>query len=328
MLSFLIVGSGYRAEFYGRIAAAHPDRFQALFLCRSAEKAAAVSAHCHVPAVLSLPEALAFQPDFVVIAVDKAHIADQILYWAGLGFAVLAETPVAASRDRIEKLRLLKKQARQKIVCCEQYARFPVLEEGLAFVKQGILGEPVSAYLSLAHDYHAFSLLRVLLDTRGEACSFSVFSSEAAVTATDSRSGPILDGRPETERRHTFHLTFASGKTALYDFSPLQYHSFIRSRHLILRGPRGEWSDGRILYLDQGNHPQEIQLKEPFDFGREQDEAAIFRMLADMEAYLQGGPVPYLLEDALDDAAFWLASQDALRQPASLIHFETRQGDD
>ena len=42
MISFLIVGSGYRAEFYARIARKYSTLFQAMFLCRSEEKAAAV----------------------------------------------------------------------------------------------------------------------------------------------------------------------------------------------------------------------------------------------------------------------------------------------
>ena len=41
MLSYVIIGSGYRAEYFGRIAASHPSLFRAMFLCRSEEKAPA-----------------------------------------------------------------------------------------------------------------------------------------------------------------------------------------------------------------------------------------------------------------------------------------------
>ena len=40
MLSFLLVGSGYRSEYYARVVRAYPDLFRALYLCRSPEKAA------------------------------------------------------------------------------------------------------------------------------------------------------------------------------------------------------------------------------------------------------------------------------------------------
>ena len=40
MLSYVIVGSGYRAQYYGRVARTWPEQFRAVFLCRSEEKAA------------------------------------------------------------------------------------------------------------------------------------------------------------------------------------------------------------------------------------------------------------------------------------------------
>ena len=37
-LSYIIVGSGFRAEFYARIANTYPQQFRAMFFCRSEEK--------------------------------------------------------------------------------------------------------------------------------------------------------------------------------------------------------------------------------------------------------------------------------------------------
>ena len=39
MLSYAIVGSGYRSEYYARIARTNPELFRAMYLCRSTEKA-------------------------------------------------------------------------------------------------------------------------------------------------------------------------------------------------------------------------------------------------------------------------------------------------
>ena len=39
MLSYAIVGSGYRSEYYARIARTYPELFRAMYLCRSTEKA-------------------------------------------------------------------------------------------------------------------------------------------------------------------------------------------------------------------------------------------------------------------------------------------------
>jgi len=76
MLSYIIVGSGYRAEYFGRIARAYPDQFRALFLCRSTEKATLMKQHTGIDATVSREACLAFRPDFAVIAVDRSHVAD------------------------------------------------------------------------------------------------------------------------------------------------------------------------------------------------------------------------------------------------------------
>lgn len=81
MLSYVIVGSGYRAEYFGRVAQTWPSLFRALFLCRSAEKAEKMKRHTGVDAVLTAEEAEAFRPDFAVIAVDRGHVADVAVEW-------------------------------------------------------------------------------------------------------------------------------------------------------------------------------------------------------------------------------------------------------
>ena len=55
MLSYIIVGSGYRAEYFGRIAQTYPGLFRALYLCRSEEKAALMKRHVAPTAGLCRP---------------------------------------------------------------------------------------------------------------------------------------------------------------------------------------------------------------------------------------------------------------------------------
>ena len=50
MLKYLIVGSGYRAEYFGRVAKSYPALFRAMFLCRSEEKKALMTARTGIPA--------------------------------------------------------------------------------------------------------------------------------------------------------------------------------------------------------------------------------------------------------------------------------------
>ena len=338
MLSYVIVGSGYRAAYFGRIAAAYPDLFRALFLCRSREKAALMQKSTGIGAVTEREACLSFRPDFIVVAVDRPHVADTAEEWLALGYPVLAETPIGDTEEKLVRLWRWQEEKKARIVCCEQYRRYPVLAAGLEAVARGMIGKPVSAYLSLAHDYHAFSLIRGMLLSEGEAYALRGAEQLSPAVETDSRQGAILDGRIGKEERKVIQIAFSSGKTAVYDFAPLQYRSFIRSRHLTVRGERGEWSDRIIFHLDESGQPRRIHLMpdvpaayraldnqalrdlrktwQPELFlDTAQDEFAIASILLDMEKYLQGGKPPYPLRDALEDAYFWLLAQKAVQSP-------------
>ena len=338
MLSYIIVGSGYRAEYFGRIARAYPDQFRALFLCRSTEKATLMKQHTGIDATVSREACLAFRPDFAVIAVDRSHVADAAEEWLREGYPVLTETPVGDTPDKLRRLRQWEK-AGAKIVCSEQYHRQPILAAGLDAIDRGLIGQPTSLYISLLHDYHAASLIRKALQIPvGEAYTLRGIRRESTVTETDSRYGAILDGRTAQAARDTAFVSFASGKEAIYDFCPVQYRSYIRSRHLTVRGSRGEWTDTVLLHLDDENRPRQTfllpEIPEKYrgldtqalrDERRNwqpslapdtvQDEFAIASILLDMRDYLAGGPSPYPLEEALEDAYFWLLLNQAVENP-------------
>ncbi|MBO5536460.1 MAG: gfo/Idh/MocA family oxidoreductase, partial [Clostridia bacterium] len=53
-----------------------------------------------------------------------------------------------------------------------------------------------------------------------------------------------------------------------------------------------------------------------------QDEFAIASILFDMEDYLAGGPSPYPLEEALEDAYFTLLSRQAQDNPFTAVFSE------
>ncbi len=336
MLSYVIVGSGYRAAYFGRVAARYPGLFRAVFLCRSEEKAALMTRETGVAAVTSPEACLTFGPDFAVIAVDRGHVADVAEEWIARGIPVVTETPVGDTMEKLERLwRLAGEGAR--IVCCEQYPRQPLLAAGLRAVQGGLIGTPSSMYIALLHDYHAASLIRAALRApAGEPYTVHGACLPNPVTETDSRAGAILDGRVARAERGMAHIAFASGKEAIYDFSPVQYRSYIRSRHLTVRGDRGEWSDTELLTLDEANRPCRTallpEIPEKYrcldtqalrDRRRTwtaelapdtvQDEFAIGTMLLDMGAYLAGGPNPYPPEEALTDAEFWLRLEEIRR---------------
>ncbi|MBR7041603.1 MAG: hypothetical protein IKI24_07180 [Clostridia bacterium] len=338
MLSYIIVGSGYRAEYFGRIAKAHPDIFRALFLCRSREKADKMTADTGINATTDERECLAFCPDFAVIAVDRAHVAPVAEEWINKGFPVVTETPAGDTTEQLLKLWELGQKG-AKIVCSEQYHRQNVLMSGLSAVKEGLIGEPSSMYISLVHEYHAASLIRrALMVPAGEGFTVRAVNQKSRAVKTDSRTSAFWDNEQTEVSRDTALISFSSGKFAVYDFDSIQYRSFIRARHLSVRGSRGEWSDAALLYADERGVPQRrllnAEMPEKYrcldtqtlrdrrkipstelNCDTAQDEFAIASILLDMEEYLRGGPSPYPLSEALEDAYFALKLREALSSP-------------
>ncbi len=337
MLTYVVVGSGYRAEYFGRVAKTWPTLFHALFLCRSEEKAARMKSNTGVDAVLTPEAAEAFHPDFIVVAVDRGHVADVAEEWLLRGYPVVTETPVGDTEEKLGRLLKLSEDG-ARIVCCEQYHRQPVLAAGLEAVQQGRIGVPQSAYITLMHDYHAASLIRRSLMVGKEKYTVRGTRKISPAAETDSRYGAILDGRTTDEVRDLALVTFESGKYAIYDFAPLQYRSYIRTRHITVRGDRGEWNDTTVYALDEKNRPVRQALMPEIperyqcldtQYLRDlrktwrpelyldtlQDEYAIATILLDMGEYLSGGPSPYPLWEAVEDARFWLRIQEAVALP-------------
>jgi len=343
ILSYLIVGSGYRSQFFGRIARNHPELFRAMYLCRSEEKARQITGATGIPASADESECLRFKPDFVVVAVDRGHNASVGALWASRGYPVMLETPAGVSE---EELLMLQKLAASgaKITVCEQYHRYPCLIKGFEAVAGGRIGTPYSAYLSLAHDYHGASLLRRLLLTSGESYVMQGKKLRTPVVPSDSRYGAIYNEPSVEEERDIVNISYSSGKFAVYDFSSIQYRTFLRTRHLTVRGERGEWSDNMLCLLDENGVPcreflmpcvpekyraldsQELRdlrkIWHPeLHLDQIQDEFAIGSLLMDMGEYIDGGASPYPLEEAIDDARFWLELQKAatVAHPVSLL---------
>ncbi len=345
MITYLIVGSGYRAEYFGRVAKTYPDIFRAMFLCRSQIKADALKERTGIRATVKEKEALAFHPDYVVIAVDRGHMAEVASQWVRKGFPVLMETPVGETEEQLQMLWSLVRDGAQ-IAGCEQYHRQPLLAQGLKMIEDGYIGEPSSMYISLVHDYHAASLIRRALQIPlRESYTVYGWSQDETVTETDSRNGAILDGRETTGQRMMAQICFDSGKQAIYDFCPVQYRSFIRSRHLTVRGIWGEWNDNTVSWVDENNLPARTfllpEIGEKYrcldtqalrdrrrnwqgDLAPDtvQDEFAIATILLDMMDYVHGGEPPYSLEESIADARFWFSLQLASEHPHDGIRMQ------
>src|SRR4051794_41868263 len=95
--TFGIVGTGWRARFFLRLARLVPDRLRAAGLVtRPPQRAAQLAADSDVPVHLGIGELLAAgRPDYVIVSVPWQASPDVIRDLVGRAVPVLAETPPA-----------------------------------------------------------------------------------------------------------------------------------------------------------------------------------------------------------------------------------------
>lgn len=258
---FIIVGSGWRSLCYVRIAKALPEVFElCAMLCRTEEKAKRMSEENDIYTTTSIEECRALQPDFVVVAVNKASIADVSKEWMNYGFTVLCETPAALDVDTLNEL-WRKHNAGGRIVVAEQYKYEPLCRAQQKLLEKGLIGEPSFLHISLAHDYHAANLMRtyLALDYRTEF-TVSAKTYKFPTVETLSRYEKFTDGRVSDKNRTIATFEFANGKVAVYEFDSEQYRSPIRNNYVKLQGVRGEMKDNEFFWLDEENEPRKMQL--------------------------------------------------------------------
>ncbi len=345
-LSFVIIGSGWRSLFFARIARKFPEQFALKYmLCRTPEKAEKMAAEHGVPATVSVEECEQAKPDFVVVAVNKDSLCEETKKWVLKGFPVLCETPAAVSVEDLKELWSMVQNG-AKIQIAEQYHRYPIMAAGLKEVWEGKLADPYAVYLSMAHDYHGFSLIRRMLEPK-EPMKLKLqylqgMQYHFPVTETDSRYGAITDGSVNEKDRTVVTMQFENGKVAFYDFSGVQYHSYIRSRHVNVQGRDGEWNDTMVRFVDENHQPVTEQLTawldpkyacleteellrqskewQPFvTMDNEQDEYAIASMMYDMGEYIVGGKEVYPMAEALEDAYLLILLKEAINSPGSKV---------
>ena len=344
---FIIVGSGWKSLYYVRIAKALPQRFElCAMLCRTEEKAQRMASENGIHTTTSETECESMKPDVVVVAVNKASIAEVSARWLEKGFCVLSETPAAMELPMLERLWKLHCEG-ARLVVNEQYRQYPIYRALISVADSGILGEKDCLNCSLAHEYHGASLIRALLGVhQSEQFSLVAKTYEFPTTETLTRYDSFTDGRVAMKKRMVATFEFRNGKVALYDFDGEQYRSPIRRNTLRLQGVRGEIIDSTVHYLDGGNRPvtSEIEVssrkvKTEYDnpnlseidevtgislegrslynpefglCGLAQDETAMATMLERSAEYGKGGLSPYPLEEALQDAYTMILMQKAI----------------
>ena len=101
--NYMIIGYGWRADFYYRIAKLLPERFSVCAgVLRTEERAKEVAHKEGVFATSDLDQALERKPDFAVLCVPRDVTKDYLVKLMKKGIPVLCETPPGRNVSEIQ----------------------------------------------------------------------------------------------------------------------------------------------------------------------------------------------------------------------------------
>lgn len=337
-----IVGTGWRAEFYIRIAQALPNEFEIIgVVARRQENAEYMQKKCSISTFSTLSELITkTKPDFIVASVSAISNPEVLVECVNNLIPVLSETPPAPDLDGLRKL-WSEIGSKQLVQVAEQYLYLPGHAARKTVIDRGDIGIPTSVHVSSTHGYHAVSIARGYLGfPMGQSrVHASIFT--APLVDPLFRGGWNEDLAPKPARTTLATIDFGDGRSALYDFTDNQWHNQLRLRRILIRGSHGEIADDTIIRLRKpnaitksqfsryqlghdlnldGHDTEHISLNgevvyaNPFVGQRFMDEEiAIASMMRAMSLWVSDeGPEPYCLAQAAQDHLISLAIDESL----------------
>ena len=340
-ISFAVIGaSGWRAQFFLRIARELPDRFRATALMsRDAAKADELTRAWNVPTFSDLDDLLRERPQFVVVSVPWPDSPRLLTELSARGLPVLAETPPAPDVAGLTALHELTKSG-ARIQVAEQLQFRPLHAARIALAQSGRLGRVTQAQVSVAHGYHGINLLRQYVGVEFENATISARSFDSPIVQGAGRNGPPTEEKI-TESSQTLATFDWGDRLGIFDFTGAQYFGSIRASRTLIRGERGEITDKRVRVLTDFQTPVEMELtrrdaghdddlrelhhegitlgdewvyRNPFAPGRlSDDEIAVATCLQKMAEYVEGGPQFYSLAQASQDHYLSISMDQAVK---------------
>ena len=258
---FAVIGSGWRARFFLRLARQAPEHFTVVGLVsRTPERAAALRAEWGVPTYDTAEQLLAAeQVEFVVPCVPWDRMGPTTAALVEDGIPVLAETPPAADLDGLRDL-WSRVGASGRVQVAEQYLLMPAHAARLALVREGVIGDVSSVQVSSTHLYHAVSMIRGLLGVGMDPVTVSAQSFTAPLANPLSPAGWSGSAAPEPLETTIATLDFGAGRMGLYDFTDTQWWNPLRARRIVVRGSLGEIADDTVVRLLDPTTPVESPL--------------------------------------------------------------------
>jgi len=349
---FGVVGSGWRAEFFVRVARLMPDRFRCVgVVTRTAERGAQVEAAWGVPTVRTVEElvtgavpgagAAPDRPEVVVTATPWPVTPDVVREVVDAAVPVLAETPPAPDAAGLRAL-WADVGATGLVQVAEHSPSMPAHRARRAVVAAGTIGQPTSVQVSSTHLYHAVGLGRYLLGAGRGPVTVRAQAFTAPLVDPLTRDGRTGATSPSPVRAVLATLDLGDGRSILYDFTDNQWHNPLRTNRVVVRGSHGEivddavtrWVDERTVLTSriarrQSGIEQDLDgfdlehlsldgrvlYRNPFAGARlADDDLAVAHLLDDTGAWLRGdGPAPYPLADGCQDHLLGLAIEESAR---------------
>ena len=335
---YAIVGRGWRARFFLRLATLMPDRFAVTAVLTRTEDPS-----LGVPTVRDLDALVRDRPDFVITSAPWDANPGYVAALVDRGLPVLSETPPAPDLAGLRAL-WARVGASGLVQVAEQYLLLPGHAARLALVRQGLIGVPTSVQVSSTHLYHAVSMIRGLLGVDYEPATVHAraFTAPLAdpLTPDGWRRTSTVDGLVRDATTTVATVDFG-GRMGLYDFTDNQWWNPLRTRRIVVRGTRGELVDDRLVRLLSPDTPVESALvrrqtghdlnlegadldhlsfegnvvwrNEFFGARLSDEDIAIATMLARMGCWLDGtGEPPYPLAAACQDHLIGLAIRESV----------------
>ncbi len=255
MIKFVLCGTGWRAEFFVRIAKALPDLFAITAIyTRNEERAAEIKANRNIFATTELSKALSAEHDFVVVASGKAGFLELLQQLEARGEKIVTETTFSSLSD--SDLDIASKINGYTL---EQYWNTPLYSSIWKAISK--IGKVDCVYLSALHNHHAASICRRIFPSR---CieHRKLFEDTFSCIKSGSRFGMVRTGEEEQYTRKINLLKMECGGTFINDFSSNQYHSYTIPSRIEIRGEKGVVTERGVSYINEEGYPINLY----FDF--------------------------------------------------------------
>jgi predicted dehydrogenase len=340
---FGVVGSGWRTQFFLRLARLAPAHLTVTgVVTRTAERGNQIEAEWDVPTFRTLADlTAATKSDFVVASVPWPVTPEVTTEAVNLGLHVLAETPPAPDAAALREL-WNAVGASGRVQVAEQYMLMPGHAARLAVLREGVIGDVTSVQVSSTHLYHATSMIRHMLGVGFDPATVVARTFPAPLVNPLSPEGWSGSGDPEEVGTTIAMIDFGGGRSGLYDFTDNQWWNPLRARRIVIRGTRGEIVDDTVMRLADATTPvtstlerrqlgidlnlEGVELahisfdgrvvyRNPFPGARfSDDDLAVATILRDTGSWARGeGPEPYPLAEGCQDHLLGLAIEEAAR---------------